>query len=121
MLYSLEAQLSYSNSDPSKGFVKWFGGKVKDAGAEKFDIKMRGGKGRSLKVKDDGLIDAILHLVKSNGTAKARIKKTQESSPETIETKDFPEIVHLEGKQDNLLTVISKYLAGKFGSDGRKD
>lgn len=121
ILYSLEAQLSYSNSDPSEGFVKLFGGEVKDAGAEKVDIKMRGGKGRSLKAKDDGLIDAILQLVKSNGTAKARIKKTQESSPETVETKDFPEIVHLEGKQDNLLTVIVKYLTGKFGTDGRED
>ena len=118
-LYSIEAQLSYSNHDPSDGFVKLFGGEVKDAGAEKVDIKLRGGKGRSLKAKDDGLIDAILQLVKSNGTAKARIKKTQESSPETVETKDFPEIVHLEGKQDNLLTVIGKYLTGKFGTDGR--
>ena len=114
MLYSLEAQLSYSNADPTPMFVKFYEDEFKEAGSEKVEIKLRGGKGRSLNAKDGGLIDVILHLVKSNGIAKARIKKTQESAQQTVETKDYPEITHLEGKQDNLLKVIIKYLTDKF-------
>lgn len=116
MIYSLEASLSYSNHDPSSNFVKFFDDEMNDTGAEKAEIKLRSGKGKSLKSKKDGLISAILHLVKSNGFAKARIKKTEESSPVTIETKDYPEIVHLEGKQDNLLSAIQKHLIKTYGS-----
>lgn len=116
MIYSLEASLSYSNHDPSSNFVKFFDDEMNDTGAEKAEIKLKSGKGKSLKSKKDGLISAILHLVKSNGFAKARIKKTEESSPVTIETKDYPEIVHLEGKQDNLLSAIQKHLIKTYGS-----
>lgn len=113
-LYSFEAELSYSNADPTSKFVKFYDNEFKDAGSEKVNIKLKSGKGRTLKAKDGGLIDSILQLVKSNGSAKARIKKTQESAQQTVETKDYPEIVHLDGKQDNLLKVISKYLTDKF-------
>ena len=116
MIYSLEASLSYSNHDPSSNFVKFFDEEMNDTGAEKAEIKLKSGKGKSLKSKKDGLISAILHLVKSNGFAKARIKKTEESSPVTIETKDYPEIVHLEGKQDNVLSAIQNHLVKTYGS-----
>ena len=117
MIYSLEASISYSNHDPSSNFVKFFDDEMNDSGTEKAEIKLKSGKGKSLKLKKDGLISAILHLVKSNGFAKARIKKTAEASPVTIETKDYPEIVHLEGKQDNVLSAVRNHLIKAYGSE----
>lgn len=118
-LYSFEATLSYSNSDPSSGFTKFFVGKMKDAGAETVNLKMRSGKGRVLKFIKDGIIDAALSIVKSNGEAKARIKRTEDSAQETIETKDYPEIVHLEGVESKRYSVIRKNLLSRFGKNGK--
>lgn len=98
MLYSLEASLSYSNNDPSSGFVKMFDQKTNEAGADKVDINLKA-KGRALSVTKNGLIEAILNLVKSNGSARAKIRKSENENPVTIETKDYPDMVHLEGDQ----------------------
>jgi hypothetical protein len=117
-LYSFEATLSYSNSDPSEGFAKFFGDRMRDAGAETVNLKMRSGKGRVLKFIEDGIIDAALKIVKSNGEAKARIKRTEDSAQETIETKDYPEIVHLEGEESKRFSVIRKNLIARFGKNG---
>ena len=115
MLYSLDATMSYSNDDPSSGFVEFFDRKTNEAGAEKLDMHLKSGKGKGLNVVKDGLISAILHLVKSNGTAKARIKKTEQDSPVTVETKDYPELVQLEGDKDNLPSVVRNHLIKSYG------
>lgn len=117
-LYSFEATLSYSNSDPSEGFAKFFGDRMRDAGAETVNLKMRSGKGRVLKFIEDGIIDAALKIVKSNGEAKARLKRTEDSAQETIETKDYPEIVRLEGEESKLFSVIRKNLIDRFSKNG---
>lgn len=116
-LYSFEAVLSYSNNDPSSGFTEFFEKKMKEAEANTISLKMKSGKERVLKFIKDGIIDAALKIVKSNGEAKARIKRTENSVQETIETKDYPEIIQLEGEECKRYSIIRNNLLSRFGKN----
>ncbi|MBQ7149455.1 MAG: DUF4747 family protein [Prevotella sp.] len=115
-IHSLEATLSYSNHDHSSdGFVKFFDNKSNEAKADKMFIRLVAGIGESLRFVKDGLVEAVLHLVKSNGTAKARIRKEEGDSLITVNTNEHPEIVHLQGSQDEVENAVRNHLLNAYG------
>ena len=117
MIDSLEAKLSYSNHDSYSDFVSLFDGKANEAGSESITIKLKSGINKGLRVVKDGLVQAILHIVKSNGSASAKIRKNEGDPFITVKTDDYPEVVRLEGHQDDIPNAVRNHLIKQYGRE----
>lgn len=93
-LTKLIINLSYSNNDNYDDWMNAIDTDIKDSGANHAQFVFKSPKGKMIDLIKTKLIKAILMLSKSNGNAKATIKKAK-GKAEIIDTNNHPKIARI--------------------------
>lgn len=94
-IYTIEADISYSNPGNTRGFQRLFEDKARGANPNQINIKLVGSKNNPLQVEEDGLVKALINLSEENGSVKAVISQTENSAIEIIDTNQHPFILRI--------------------------
>jgi hypothetical protein len=113
-LVSLEMKFHYSNPDLMDDYGKFMDDLYSETEADKINISLTGKKSSPINTKSK-LVNGSLKVVRSNGTAKAKVIN-ENGKVKNIDTKDHPEVSEIEVKefQRNIFTktiqAIKDYL-----------
>lgn len=119
-IYSVEADISFSNRDPSGGFKSLFDDKVNELNPDRLNIKMKGSKERPLQNVDDGLLEAIVEISESNGSVKAVVKEKESSKNTTINTAKYPALLTIDHTSQDLNTIVYNEMVSKYSNQTAK-
>ena len=115
-IYSIEAELSYSNRDPSDGFQSVFDKKIREMNPTRLSMNIRGTQDVPLEATKDGLIEAIANLSESNGYIKAKVRDGEEVKD--INTEDYPLNMRLDSNPaEDLYTSAYNELINRFDNN----
>ena len=92
-VYTIEANISYSNPGHTNGFMAAFDNKLRDMEPENFTIIAKGSKDHPLINEPDGMLQSIVNSSERDGTIKATIESTEGSKLEKIDSKNHPRIL----------------------------
>lgn len=92
-IYTIEANISFSNPGHTDGFIAAFDHKIRDMQPNDFTIIAKGSKEHPLINEEDGMLRSIVNLSERNGTVKATIQYTQNSKKEKIDSTVHPRIL----------------------------
>lgn len=116
-IYSINADISFSNADRSSNFIKWFDDKLRNSNVQRTMVSLRGSKEHPLVVEEDGLLEAVVKISESNGTVKAHVKQTKDSKVETIDTKHYPMVLAISADDhEDINKYLYNELKTKYGS-----
>lgn len=117
-IYSIEAELSFSNRDPSDKFTAVFDGKIREMNPTKFSMNIRGTQDIPLEVTPDGLIEAVANLSESNGYIKAKVRERVGGEVIDINTEDYPLNMRLDSNPaEDLYTSAYNELINRFDNN----
>lgn len=85
-----EAELFYSNDGHFDGFTQNFDTQIKNSRARKLKLSMEGSKEEPLSTETGSLVKTAVELSEQDGRVVAKLKRTEHSSYENIDTKDHP-------------------------------
>lgn len=92
-VYTIEANISYSNPGHTDGFIAAFDDKLRDMQPNDFTVIAKGSKDHPLINEADGMLQSIVNLSEREGTIKATIQSTEGSKLEKIDCKDHPRVL----------------------------
>lgn len=105
-VYSIEANISFSNPGHTNGFIAAFDNKLRNLEPNKFQIVTKGSKSHPLIKEQDGMLSAIINLSEQNGNIKAAIQPTEGSRLERIDSKDHPRVLTIPQIIDDFPSTI---------------
>ncbi|MFT0316419.1 hypothetical protein ACMSFX_18775 [Bacteroides thetaiotaomicron] len=76
---------------------------------------MEGTDEEPLKKEEDGIIEAIVNMSRSNGTMIARVQEKENGKPIKIDTKDYPMRIEIKDTEKNYFNKIYTELCSIFG------
>ena len=92
-VYSIEANVSYTNAGHTSGFEAVFDSKLRGMEPIRFNVTAAGSQERPLINEEDGMLRAIVNLSEHNGSIKATIQSTTNSKPEKIDSSEHPRVL----------------------------
>jgi hypothetical protein len=92
-VYSVEANISFSNPGHTNGFIAAFDNKLRNMDPNKFTIVAKGAKEHPLINEDDGILSAIVNMAERDGNITATIQRTEGSKLEKIDSKNHPRVL----------------------------
>lgn len=113
-IFSIDADITFSNKDFTNGFIARFDKKVKEAHPKNVKIKMEGTVDDPLQKEEDGIIEAVVNMSQSNGTMVACVQENENGKPIKIDTKDYPMRIKIRDKEKNYLNKIYIELCSIF-------
>ncbi|WP_321517445.1 DUF4747 family protein [uncultured Bacteroides sp.] len=116
-IFSLQADVTFSNKDFSDGFTELFDKKIRESDASKVAMNMISSKDQSLNVTEDGLVEAIVKVSQSNGTIKASILEGEAKRPVKIDTAQYPMIIECKSRQNTFLGELYSKINSIFGGN----
>lgn len=116
-IYSIEADLTYSNRDPSQNFQTVFDQKIREMNPTQFKMNIKGTKDQPLEAPSDGLIEAAANMSESNGYIKARIREQESGKVTTINTERYPLNMQVNNAGDDIYTATYNELINRFGNE----
>lgn len=114
-IFLIDADITFSNKDFTEGFIAKFDKKIKDARPRNVKFKMEGTDEEPLKKEEDGIIEAIVNMSRSNGTMIARVQEKENGKPIKIDTKDYPMRIEIKDTEKNYFNKIYTELCSIFG------
>lgn len=117
-IYSIDADITFSNRDPSSGFQSVFDQKIREMNPTKLTMNIRGTKDIPLEATPDGLIEAVANLSESNGYIKARVLEHEGGIITNINTDNYPLNMRLENTTaEDLYTSAYNELINRFDNN----
>lgn len=116
-IVNIKATISFSNptfTTEFESFQSELDAKMRDANPEKVDLNLYGSKTSPLNVSANGLVDATLNIAENNGTVSAVIKQEENSSYETVDSKDHPKKLIVEASSGNIFGALFNAIAQLF-------
>ncbi|MFV0270253.1 MAG: DUF4747 family protein [Macellibacteroides fermentans] len=92
-VYSIEANISFSNPGHTKGFEAVFDNKLRNMDPNRINITAKGSREHPLINEEDGMLQAIVNLSEHNGNIKATIQPRANSKVEKIDSNEHPRIL----------------------------
>lgn len=115
-VYSIEANVSYSNPGHSNGFEAAFDSKLRGMEPSRFNITATGSREHPLINEEDGMLQAIVNLSEHNGSVKATIQPTANSKLEKIDSSEHPRILVIPQIVNNVCSTIYNAIRGIFNN-----
>jgi len=115
-VYSIEANVSYSNPGHTNGFEAAFDSKLRSMEPSRFNITATGSREHPLINEEDGMLQAIVNLSERNGSVKATIQLTANSKLEKIDSSDHPRILRVSQIVNDVCSTIYNEIKGIFNN-----
>lgn len=116
-IYSIEAEVSFSNPGHTDGFRGMFEDKLREAGPNRFSMKLVGSRENPLQADEDGFIPAVVNLSEENGSVKAVVQRTEDSAPELIDTEQHPFVYSIPQILRDTCSTIYNTLRTMFNNE----
>lgn len=85
-----EAELFYSNDGHFSEFTQNFDSQIKNSHARRLKLSMEGSKEEPLSTQEGSLVKTAVELSEQDGRVVAKLKRTEQTPYENIDTKDHP-------------------------------
>lgn len=115
-VYSIEANISYSNPGHTNGFKAAFDNKLKNMEPDKFTIVATGSKDHPLVNEEDGMLSSIVNMSERDGSIKATIQPTASSKLEKIDSKDHPRVLIIPQIINDVSSTIYNVISTLFSN-----
>lgn len=115
-VYSIEANVSYSNPGHTNGFEAAFDSKLRGMEPSRFNITATGSKEYPLINEEDGMLQAIVNLSEHNGNVKATIQPTANSKIEKVDSSEHPRILVIPQIVNDICSTIYNAIRGMFNN-----
>jgi len=115
-IYSIEANVSFSNPGHTNGFEAAFDSKLREMGPSQFKITVTGSLEHPLVNERDGMLQAIVNLSEHNGSVRASIQPTANAKPEKIDTKEHPRILVIPQIVNDVCSTVYNTIRGLFNN-----
>lgn len=115
-VYSIEANVSYSNPGHTDGFEAAFDNKLRGMGPSRFNITVTGSREHPLINEEDGMLQAIVNLSEHNGSVKATIQPTANSRLEKVDSSEHPRILVIPQIVNDVCSTIYNAIRGIFNN-----
>lgn len=115
-IYSIEANVSYSNPGHSNGFEAAFESKLRGMEPSRFNITATGSREHPLINEGDGMLQAIVNLSEHNGSVKATIQPTANSRLEKIDSSEHPRILVIPQIVNDVCSTVYNAIRGIFNN-----
>jgi hypothetical protein len=115
-VYSIEANVSYSNPGHTNGFEAAFESKLRSMEPSRFNITATGSREHPLISEEDGMLQTIINLSEHNGSIKATIQPTANSKLEKIDSSEHPRILVIPQIVDDFCSTIYNAIRGIFNN-----
>lgn len=115
-IYSIEANISYSNPGHTKGFAKMFEDNMLQLNPNKFLLSAAGTKDNPLVKNEDGIIEAVTNLAEENGSIKATIVEQEGGNRVRIDSKEHPRILVVPEIVNGMCSTIYHAIKNAFRS-----
>lgn len=112
-IYSIEANVSYSNPGNTDGFRKLFEEKAKGAKPNKMSIKLEGTFDNPLVSEEDGLIPCLANMAEQDGTINAVIQEGTKRV--SIDSKEHPKVILTKSTGKEWLTNLMANIKSLYG------
>lgn len=112
-IYSIEANVSYSNPGNTDGFRKLFEDKAKGAQPNKMSIRLEGTIENPLVSEDDGLIPCLANMAEQDGAICAVIQEGTKRV--TVDSKEHPKIILTRSSGRDWLDSLMKLIKTLYG------
>lgn len=111
-VYTIEADISYSNPGHTNGFEAAFDEKLRGMEPSRFKITATGSREHPLINEEDGMLPVIVNLSEHNGTVKATIKPTVNSKLEKIDSSEHPRVLVIPRIVNDVYSTIYNAIKG---------
>ncbi len=115
-VYSIEANVSYSNPGHTNGFEAAFDSKLRGMEPNRFNITATGSREHPLINEEDGMLQAIVNLSEHNGSVKATIQPTANSRLEKVDSSEHPRILVIPQIVNDVCSTIYNAIRGIFNN-----
>lgn len=115
-VYSIEANVSYSNPGHTNGFEAAFDSKLRGMEPSRFNITATGSREHPLINEEDGMLQAIVNLSEHNGSVKATIQPTANSRLEKVDSSEHPRILVIPQIVNDVCSTIYNAIRGIFNN-----
>lgn len=113
-VYTIEANISYSNPGHTNGFMAAFDSKLRNMQPNDFTIVAKGSVNHPLLNETDGMLQTIVNLSEREGTVKATIQPTEGSRLEKIDSNDHPRILVVPQIVNDIYSTLYNTLRSLF-------
>lgn len=113
-VYTIEANISFSNPGHTDGFTAAFDDKLRRMDPSRMSIVVSGTKEHPLISEKDGMLEAIVNLSEQNGIIKATIQSTSGSKNEKIDTSKHPRILVIPRIINDVCSTIYNEIRSLF-------
>lgn len=115
-VFSIEANVSYSNPGHTNGFEAAFDSKLRGMEPSRFNITATGSREHPLINEEDGMLQAIVNLSEHNGSVKATIQPTANSKLEKVDSSEHPRILVIPQIVNDVCSTIYNAIRGIFNN-----
>lgn len=115
-VYSIEANVLYSNPGHTNGFEAAFDSKLRGMEPTRFNITATGSREHPLVNEEDGMLQAIVNLSEHNGSVKATIQPTTNSNLEKIDSSEHPRVLVIPQIVNDICSTIYNTIRGIFNN-----